>query len=143
MLPYLDQRISGIPKTLYLSEFEWMITWSLNLKKYFPVCVEKIIEADEAVNLLGIDQRRHTDIFLLFKNQKVFQEYPNSAGKLILHLLIKKHISMWDWTYLKEIIQQLAIFGCDHSCVSQLIEAALDVGFKEAEELRVALKLTI
>ena len=140
LLPYLDQRISGKPKILCKSEFRWMLKWCLHLDSYFQACVEKIIEADENADLLGIDRTQHTDIFYRFKDSKVLLSNPEAAGQLILHLLSKKHISLWDWDRLKEVIQTITLRGCSRKTVSQIIEVSLSLGFTQADQLKEKLE---
>ena len=140
LLPYLDQRISGKPKTLSKSEFRWMLKWCLHLDSDFQACVEKIIEADESADLLGIDRTQHTDIFYRFKDSKVLRSNPEAAGRLILHLLSKKHISLWDWDRLKEVIQTITLRGCSRKTVSQIIEVSLSLGFTQAGQLKAKLE---
>ena len=117
-----------------------MLKWCLHLDSDFQACVEKIIEADESAYLLGIDRTQHTDIFYRFKDSKVLRSNPEAAGRLILHLLSKKHISLWDWDRLKEVIQTITLRGCSRKTVSQIIEVSLSLGFTQADQLKEKLE---
>lgn len=132
LLPYIDQRIAGIPKPLCRQEFTWILKWCLHLKTKFHSCANKIIEADKKTNLLGIDQTQHTDIFYKFKDSAAFRTHPKSAGELVLHLLTKKHISLWDWEDLKETMQVLQNEGCSMDTLKKIKKASQELGFNDA-----------
>lgn len=135
LLPYLELRISGKPKILCKREFRWILKWCLHLESEFPACVAKTIEADNANNLLGIDRTKNTDIFYRFTESSAFRKHPEAAGGLVLHLLLKGHISAWDWNYLKKTLEQLLQDGCSVTTMSKIIEAALVLGFNEARDI--------
>lgn len=136
LLPYMDQRISGKPKILCKAEFSWMLEWCLNLDDNFSDCVEKIIEADRIMNLIDEDSMGNSNIMYKISESDIFKNNTDKAGEFVLHLLSKKHISLWDWDYLEEIIKQLTHYGCDSKYLNGIIESALDIGFREAETLK-------